>query len=59
MVIVPSSKHMAPEHEYMPLILAPEDWATWIAGSTSNALGLCQTPRDDLIVERTSQPWAI
>lgn len=57
MVMVDSSPAMAEVHDRMPVILAPEDWATWITGSLDHALDLCQTWRGPLQADHTGDRW--
>jgi putative SOS response-associated peptidase YedK len=52
-----SSPAMAEVHDRMPVILAPEDWATWITGSLDHALDLCQTWRGPLQADHTGDRW--
>ncbi len=42
----------------MPVILAPEGWATWIDGDPEAAFALARKCDLELLVERTSERWA-
>jgi len=45
-------------HERMPVLLAPDDQARWLAGSPQEALGVCRGWTGALTIERTGEPWA-
>ncbi len=44
-------------HERMPVLLAPEDRARWLAGTTQEAFALCRGWTGPLAIARTSDPW--
>jgi putative SOS response-associated peptidase YedK len=58
MVMTDACSQMVDVHDRMPVLLAREDWASWIDGSASEALALCRSCDLELAVERTSQRWA-
>ncbi len=45
-------------HERMPVLLAPEDHARWLAAPANEALGLCRGWDEQLVIDRTDQLWA-
>ncbi len=45
-------------HERMPVLLAPEDHARWLAAPANEALGLCRGWDEPLVIDRTDQLWA-
>ena len=45
-------------HERMPVLLAPDDYASWTAGTPEAALALCQPWGGPLTIDRTGEPWA-
>ncbi|QDH35386.1 SOS response-associated peptidase family protein [Porphyrobacter sp. YT40] len=45
-------------HERMPVLLAPEDHAGWLAAPAEEALGLCRGWEGPLVIDRTDQLWA-
>ena len=44
-------------HERMPVLLAPEDHARWLAAPPDEALGLCRGWEGPLAINRTAEPW--
>jgi len=58
MVMVDGCAQMAEVHDRMPVVLAPEDWETWLAGPPEEAFALCRTCDGELVVERTDERWA-
>ncbi|MEO6718576.1 MAG: SOS response-associated peptidase family protein [Novosphingobium sp.] len=58
MVMADSSSNMAEVHDRMPVILRPEDWATWTGGSPAEAFALCRTWEGPLVAEHTQERWA-
>lgn len=58
MVMVDGHPRMAEVHDRMPLVLAPEDWPTWVQGTPEDALALCRTWTGALEVDRTCERWA-
>lgn len=57
MVMVPGSPQMAEVHDRMPVILAQEDWATWLGAPPADAFALCRTWEGLLKVEATNDRW--
>ncbi|MXO72920.1 SOS response-associated peptidase [Alteraurantiacibacter buctensis] len=45
-------------HERMPVILKPQDWATYLGPDPAPAYQLCQPYDGALTVTRTDEPWA-
>jgi putative SOS response-associated peptidase YedK len=45
-------------HERMPVLLAPDDQASWCQGPANEALALCRAWVGDLSIDHTAQPWA-
>ncbi|MGB3710717.1 MAG: SOS response-associated peptidase family protein [Erythrobacter sp.] len=45
-------------HPRMPVLLAPQDWQRWMGGSPEDAKALCEAWSGDLVIDRTSNPWA-
>lgn len=45
-------------HTRMPVVLAPHDYAVWTDGSPDRARELCRPWQGNLVLDRTSQPWA-
>lgn len=58
MVMCAGCEQMADVHDRMPVILAPEQWDSWLSGTADEALGMCTTWGDELLVERTEERWA-
>lgn len=58
MVMVDGCAQMAEVHDRMPVLLAPPDWARWLAGSPEEAFALCRPWTGPLRVDRTAEPWA-
>lgn len=58
MVMVDGAPAMADVHDRMPTILRAEDWEQWQRGTPEEAFALCRTWPGDLVVDRTTQPWA-
>ena len=58
MVMVDGCPQMADVHDRMPVVLAPEQWRTWLDGSPEAAFALCQTCDAGLTVDRTAERWA-
>ncbi|MFM7348718.1 MAG: SOS response-associated peptidase [Erythrobacter sp.] len=50
--------HAAAVHTRMPVLLAPEDQARWLAGSPEEAFALIRPWPGPLAIDRTSEPWA-
>lgn len=45
-------------HERMPVLLAPDDYASWTGGPPSDALALCRPWNGSIAIDRTDEPWA-
>lgn len=45
-------------HERMPVILKPQDWATYLGDDPAPAYQLCRPYDGALTVTRTDEPWA-
>ncbi len=45
-------------HERMPVLLAPQDHASWLSGAPQDALARCRPWAGAIAIDRTSQPWA-
>lgn len=45
-------------HERMPVLLAADDHAGWLAGSPEEALGLCRGWAGPLTIAQTGEAWA-
>jgi len=58
MVMTDAGASMGGVHDRMPVLLAPEDRATWLAGSPGEALALCRPWPGPLTLDRTREPWA-
>nr|WP_221773587.1 SOS response-associated peptidase family protein [Novosphingobium piscinae] len=58
MVMVDAAAQVAESHDRMPLVLSPEDWATWLDGDAAAALALCRTYPGRLEIDRSREPWA-
>jgi putative SOS response-associated peptidase YedK len=58
MVMTDACGEAAQCHTRMPVILEPHDWEQWLAGSQSEALGLCLPYAGNVVLDRTLQPWA-
>lgn len=44
-------------HSRMPVILAAQDWDSWLSAPPDRALGLCRAWPGKLAIDRTSEPW--
>jgi putative SOS response-associated peptidase YedK len=58
MVMVPNAPQMEEVHDRMPVILATQDWATWLGGTPAQAFDLCRTWEGRLEVEQTQDRWS-
>lgn len=58
MVMTDSAGDVASVHNRMPVLLAPEDFEAWTAGSTREAKALCRAWSGEVQIDRTEQPWA-
>lgn len=57
-VMVDATKELWDIHDRMPVILRPDDHATWLNASVEDAARLLrQYPADQLAVERSDVPW--
>lgn len=45
-------------HSRMPVLLKPEDYASWLSGSPDDAKALCTAWTGDLTVDRTGEAWS-
>lgn len=45
-------------HTRMPVILHPQDWATYLGEDPAAAFRLCRPYEGDLAISRTDEPWA-
>lgn len=57
LVVTDASDQCAQIHDRMPVILAPEHYRRWLAGSPDEALELCKPFDETLCVERSSEAW--
>jgi putative SOS response-associated peptidase YedK len=57
MVMVDGCAQMSDVHDRMPVILRPESYQQWTQGTPTDALELVRTCDDELVVDRTSEPW--
>lgn len=57
MVMVNGCPQMSEVHDRMPVILAPAHYDRWLAGAPDEAMALVRTCGDELIMERTPEPW--
>ena len=58
MVMTDAAGAAAEVHTRMPVILAREDYGTWVSGEPDAAKKLCQPWQGDILLDRTDQPWA-
>ena len=58
MVMTEACMEMDQVHDRMPVILNPEDWATWTGGAAAEAFALCRTWDGPLVAEHTAERWA-
>ncbi|MFZ9395737.1 MAG: SOS response-associated peptidase [Erythrobacter sp.] len=58
MVMTDAAGVAAEVHTRMPVILAREDHALWTDGEVAAARTLCRPWRGDIVLDRTSTPWA-
>lgn len=45
-------------HERMPVLVAPENHASWLGGTPAEAIALCRRWPGPLAIERTAESWA-
>ncbi len=45
-------------HSRMPVVLAGEDQASWLAAAPAEAFNLCRAWQGPLAIDRTPEPWA-
>jgi putative SOS response-associated peptidase YedK len=57
MVMVDGCAQMSDVHDRMPVILRPESYEQWTQGTPAEALELVRTCDDELVVDRTAEPW--
>jgi putative SOS response-associated peptidase YedK len=57
MVMTDPCPSTAEVHDRMPVILAPRDCLTWIAGAPEEALALCRPWDGECAIDRTAEPW--
>jgi putative SOS response-associated peptidase YedK len=57
MVMTEACVHVAGVHDRMPVVLRPDQWATWTDGAPADAHALCQPYAGAMAVERTTEPW--
>jgi putative SOS response-associated peptidase YedK len=58
LVMVDGHPQMAEVHDRMPLILSHAAQRYWLEGTAEDALALCQTWEDELMVDQTAERWA-
>lgn len=58
MVMTDANETVRPVHNRMPVILAKQDWQTWLEADPATAFDLCQPFTGQIHVERTDEPWA-
>ena len=56
-VMVDGHPQMAEVHDRMPLILSHAAQQYWLEGTPEDALALCQTWEDPIMVEKTDERW--
>ena len=57
MVMVDGCAQMSDVHDRMPVIVRPEQYDQWTAGTPDEAMALVMTCDDTLLVDRTDEPW--
>jgi len=57
MVMTQAAGPVTALHDRMPVILAADDWASWLTGSAEEAQALCKPWAGALAVDHTDQPW--
>ena len=58
MIMTEANEAVAPTHDRMPVILASDDFATFLRSEPRDAYALCRPWEGSMRVDRTSQPWA-
>lgn len=58
MVMTEACEHVAGVHARMPVILRPEEWASWTTGSSAEARSLCQPYNGEMISQRSDELWS-
>lgn len=59
MVMTDSAGSAAAEvHSRMPVLLAPADYAVWLAGSPEEARALCRAWGGEIMIDRSDESWA-
>lgn len=56
-VVTEASDQVRHVHDRMPVILTPEKYRAWLTGRPEAAATLCRPYLDDMVIERTDQPW--
>jgi putative SOS response-associated peptidase YedK len=57
MVMTEACQHLAGVHDRMPVILRPDQWATWTDGDPGTAAALAVPYGGLMVVDRTDEPW--
>lgn len=57
MVITDAAPTVANVHHRMPVLLAPQDWQSWLNGDPATALSLCRPWPGEITVEKTQEAW--
>ncbi|MEP5938333.1 MAG: SOS response-associated peptidase family protein [Erythrobacter sp.] len=57
MIMTEANDQIAPVHNRMPVILAPEQWSDWLGGTPHQAFDLCKPYAVQLSIDRTAEPW--
>ncbi len=57
MVITDANDAVSPLHDRMPVIVAPQDWRTWLAGSPEEAFALCRPYPGAMDLDHSAEPW--
>ena len=58
MVMADAAGAAAEVHSRMPVILKPDDYATWQEAEPDEAKALCVAYDGEIIIDRTDEPWA-
>ena len=57
MVMTDANREVSSLHDRMPVILAPQDWQTWLGDDPQAAFKLCTPYAGEMHVDRTDDPW--
>jgi len=57
MVMTDANREVSSLHHRMPVILAPQDWQTWLGDDPQAAFELCTPYAGEMHVDRTDDPW--